>query len=126
MEKSADPQALVLIIEDEPDAREAMAMLLEMEGYDVVAAANGRQAFEILKALPPPRVILLDLMMPVMDGWRFRELQLADPRFASIPVVLVTATDLSQHPPSEFADVPVLVKPVEPEALFARVKERCV
>jgi CheY-like chemotaxis protein len=123
--RCANLPGVVLVVEDEPDARTALAMLLEMEGFTVAAAANGRDALELLRRRPPPCVILLDLMMPVMDGWRFRELQLADPGLASIPVVVVTAADLTQYSAHAFDDLPVLIKPVEPDRLVACVREHC-
>jgi CheY-like chemotaxis protein len=83
-------QQRVLIIEDEQDIREAMAEALADEGYEVSQAKNGmdglRRAHE-----EHPSVILLDLMMPVMDGWQFRAAQRDDPEIAGVPVVIVSA-----------------------------------
>jgi CheY-like chemotaxis protein len=116
---------LIVVVEDDPDAREALTMLLEGEGYTVAAAAHGQEALELLANLPTPCLILLDLTMPVMDGWRFRAVQLANPHYSAIPVVVVTAADLSQHPPTGLTNVTVLTKPVEPDQLMALVKEHC-
>ncbi|WP_248362465.1 response regulator [Anaeromyxobacter oryzae] len=80
----------VLVVEDEPDIRESEAEVLESEGYEVSTAGDGvealRRAHEAI-----PKVILLDLMMPTMDGWQFREAQLRDPDLAPIPVIVVSA-----------------------------------
>lgn len=82
----------ILIVDDDFDIREMMAQVLEDEGYRPVAVANGREALEYLRRSPDrPSLILLDLMMPVMNGWEFRNEQKKDPLLASIPVVVVSA-----------------------------------
>ncbi|HET7370948.1 MAG TPA: response regulator [Gammaproteobacteria bacterium] len=82
----------VLIIEDDHDVRDSLVLLLEMEGYRVVVADHGRQALDYLEAEPEqPCLILLDLMMPVMDGFEFRARQKENPALASIPVVIMSA-----------------------------------
>jgi CheY-like chemotaxis protein len=80
----------VLVVEDHADLREMLTVLLELEGYIVVTAANGAEALERLQA-GRPAVILLDLMMPVMSGDEFRARQLADPRYSDVPVICMTA-----------------------------------
>lgn len=82
---------LVLVIDDTPVIREEIAERLEQEGYATEGAADGQDALNKLEQGPLPDVILLDLMMPRMNGLEFRERQLADPRLAEIPVVLMTA-----------------------------------
>jgi CheY-like chemotaxis protein len=63
---------LILVVEDDADTRAGLVSFLEGEGFTVRGAANGREALDVLEgALVPPRLILLDLMMPVMDGWQF-------------------------------------------------------
>jgi CheY-like chemotaxis protein len=82
----------VLIVEDAEEICSSMADLLRSEGYDVSIASNGREAMQHLESVAEvPDVILLDLMMPEMDGYEFRALQRADPRLSSIPVLLMTA-----------------------------------
>src|SRR6187549_1262395 len=84
--------AIILVVEDDTDIRESLVEVLEDEGFGVRAAADGRQALDVLRAERPlPDLILLDLMMPVMNGFQFREQQLSDAAFAGIPVVVVTA-----------------------------------
>jgi CheY-like chemotaxis protein len=79
----------VLVVDDNPDLREALTFVLEAEGYTVTAASDGREALERLhNGGPLPRVILLDLSMPNMDGSAFRQHQLQDPRLARIPLVV--------------------------------------
>jgi CheY-like chemotaxis protein len=83
--------ASVLVVEDNDDVREMMAVTLELEGHHVCTAVNGRDALDKLHHGEKPCVILLDLMMPVMNGWEFRrELEL-DPVLRHVPVVVVSA-----------------------------------
>ena len=84
----------VLVVDDDRDIRELMVELLASEGYEVASASDGRRALAEARARRPD-VILLDLMMPVMSGWEFREAQLRDPTLADIPVVVVTAFEES-------------------------------
>ncbi len=83
---------LILVIEDDAAVATSVCELLEDEGYNVIVASDGVEAMSILRALPTaPGLILLDLMMPRMDGWRFRKLQASDESIAAIPVVVMTA-----------------------------------
>lgn len=81
----------ILVVEDEPDIAETMVMLLQTEGYSATHVANGQAALDRLSQGDLPQLILLDLTMPVMGGADFRRRQLADPRIARIPVVILTA-----------------------------------
>jgi CheY-like chemotaxis protein len=84
--------AHILVVEDDPDIRESVVEILEDDGHVVTSAGDGREALDRLQsASPAPDLILLDLMMPVMSGYQFREEQLKLPAFASIPVLIVTA-----------------------------------
>jgi CheY-like chemotaxis protein len=81
----------ILIVEDEKDIRETLVNVVDMLGYHARSAANGREAIAMLAERPLPRLILLDLMMPVMNGEEFRRQQMSDPELAAIPVVIVSA-----------------------------------
>ena len=83
--------ATILLVEDNDDVREMMAVALELGGHTVWAATNGRDALAMLRERPRPCLILLDLMMPVMNGWELRAALRADRRLADIPVVVVSA-----------------------------------
>src|SRR5262249_20778971 len=111
----------VLVVEDDEDIRTSMTEILEDEGFTAVTAADGREALRCLRgAKELPRLILLDLMMPVMDGWASRAAQLADPKLAEIPVVILSAaTDVRKHAAQLHVEE-YLPKPVDvPELLHA-------
>jgi len=81
----------ILVIEDEDSIRDNLQLLLSMEGYNVSTAANGKEALTVLNTAPPPELIILDLMMPVMDGFKFREIQRTLPQAANIPLLIMSA-----------------------------------
>jgi signal transduction histidine kinase len=81
----------ILLVEDDRSIRDALQGLLEEEGYGITTAENGRQALDLLKSNPAPDLIVLDLRMPVMDGWQFRAAQKNDPSYATIPVIALSA-----------------------------------
>lgn len=82
----------ILIVEDSKDVQGLLAHLLSTEGYQVDCVGNGQEAIDYLNSNPSlPGVILLDLMMPVMDGYQFRQEQQRHSRFAAVPVVVMTA-----------------------------------
>lgn len=78
----------ILLVEDDPESRACMSSLLELEGYAVVTAADGEEAMRRLRGGLEPGLIVLDLMMPGMDGFQFRKEQLQDPKLSAIPVVI--------------------------------------
>ncbi|GAO04556.1 protein PilG [Anaeromyxobacter sp. PSR-1] len=82
--------ARVLIVDDESDIRQAVAEVLAEEGHQVVAAGDGEEALAQIRAFHP-QLVLLDLMMPVMNGWEFRAAQKGDPDISAIPVVILSA-----------------------------------
>jgi CheY-like chemotaxis protein len=114
----------ILVVEDDEGAREALSDILREEGFDVRLAANGREALEQLEEGMRPCVILLDLVMPVMDGWEFRQRQLRHEGLAPIPVVVLTAT--AGDGPEAVPASDVLRKPVDFDALLERVERHCV
>lgn len=83
---------MILVVDDDPDVREVLREVLVEASHDVVMAGNGEEALALLREPIRPSVVLLDWMMPTMDGSRFRELQRADPALASIPVVVLSAS----------------------------------
>lgn len=112
----------VLVIEDDHDVRVAVRQALEDEGYRVQSATDGRRALELLEQTAPlPDLILLDLMMPGMDGWDFATRLRSSPRLRSIPVVIMSAFD-ELPPPGVVA---FLQKPLKFEALMELVEQHC-
>jgi two-component system, cell cycle sensor histidine kinase and response regulator CckA len=85
------PRQQILLVEDDHAIRDALQGILEDEGYAVVTAGNGHQALERLRSQAAPDLIVLDLRMPVMDGWQFRAAQKGDPALAGIPVLAISA-----------------------------------
>lgn len=81
----------MLVVEDDDTIRESLCELLELEGFDVVAAANGREALDAVRAGSRPCAVLLDLFMPVMDGWQFLAEIERDDRLADLEITVVTA-----------------------------------
>ena len=82
----------ILLVDDDAALRETLAEFLEERGYEVSCAADGRSALAVLATQPRPDAILLDLAMPVMDGWTFRAAQRRDPRWAAIPTIVLSAS----------------------------------
>ncbi len=113
----------VFIIEDDVDTRDMLAKFLELEGYHVELAANGRQALDILQEGTTACVIVLDLMMPVMDGWEFRRRQIEDARLKQIPTIVVSAAGRERLKQVN-ADA-YLSKPVDMDELLQRVSQFC-
>jgi CheY-like chemotaxis protein len=113
--------ASILVVEDDEDVREAMVAFLQMKGYSVASAGNGREALEYLHDAPAPDLIISDLAMPVMDGRQFRREQLKDARLAGIPVLVITAMgDRAHLDASE-----ILLKPVDTDVLLTAVSRHC-
>jgi CheY-like chemotaxis protein len=116
--------AAVLLIEDDHAILESLSEVLAEEGYRVSTARNGAQALAQLGAVAPPDVILLDLMMPGMDGYEFRRHQLANPSLATIPTLVLTAGAVD----ARLRALNVqgwLKKPINLEALFAALARHC-
>jgi CheY-like chemotaxis protein len=110
----------ILVVEDDPDCLEAVASVLEYDGFRSVSARNGLEAIAYLEANPPPELILLDGMMPVMDGSRFLLEQRRRPALRSIPVALLSAErDLPQRA-IELAVAGYIAKPT-PSATLQRL-----
>jgi CheY-like chemotaxis protein len=112
----------VLIVEDDRDVREALVEVLEEEGFGVAAASNGVEALGYLReAIVLPRLILLDLMMPVMDGRQFRCEQLKVPQWRSVPVFVMTATGNFKDEEKVMCVAGAIRKPLHLIELFALV-----
>jgi CheY-like chemotaxis protein len=116
----------VLVVEDDVDIRQALLEILEDQGFTALGARDGADALDILsRATELPCVILLDLMMPVMDGATFRQAQRSDPRLASIPLVVLSAyRDVERHA-GPLDAVSVLRKPPTVRELVTVLRAHC-
>jgi CheY-like chemotaxis protein len=122
----APPEAhCILVVEDDIDLRESICMLLELEGFVAIGAGNGQEALDYLRAHPKPCVILLDLMMPKMNGPEFRARQLADAALATVPTVVLSAVPPEQQQLEVKAAADYLAKPVRPAQLTQVVRKHC-
>jgi CheY-like chemotaxis protein len=113
----------VFIIEDDVDTRDMLARFLELEGYNVELAANGRQALDRFSGGASACVIVLDLMMPIMDGWEFRRRQIEDARLKKIPTIVVSAAGRDRL--AQISADAYLSKPVDMDELLKRVSQFC-
>lgn len=116
----------ILLIDDEPDLRQCLAEFLQDEGFTVTQAENGKRALEILTAGAMPQLILLDYMMPVMDGKTFcAEFQKVEKWLGKIPVVLLTAARVEQEIMSSMKVNEQLSKPLDIALFLDAVKKYC-
>jgi CheY-like chemotaxis protein len=113
----------ILIVEDERESREFLTEILEFEGFQVAAASNGAEAWQYLHGSRQPCMIVLDMMMPVMDGRQFRKLQLKDEELAKIPTVVLSA--LSSAVTADLAALKAFRKPVDIQALLQVLRANC-
>ena len=114
----------ILLVDDDMPSVEALKELLEGAGYGVVCAENGREALARLRE-DSYCVILLDIMMPTMNGYEFREAQMRDPRLASIPVVVITADGRAREKARQIGTDRYLMKPLSPPELLRTIAEVC-
>lgn len=115
----------ILLVEDDAEFQAVLCTALEVEGYRVIAAAHGREAMERLRHSPECCLIVLDLMMPVMDGYQFRAEQMRDLGLARIPVVVLSAEGDVGRKAAELGAVEVMRKPVDFDRLLALLARYC-
>jgi two-component system, chemotaxis family, chemotaxis protein CheY len=113
--------ASVLVVEDNDDIRQAIGEILEIEGYEMALAEDGERALELLSELPRPCLLLVDLIMPRLDGWKLLGMLSRDDRFATIPVVVMSAAADRTTVPAH----PTLKKPIDLDILLRIVREHC-
>lgn len=112
----------ILIVEDEESIRENLKDLLDLEGYEVFTASNGEEGLDVLRTMPRPCLVLLDLLMPIMNGTEFLEAKYHEDSIASIPVCVVSG--VADKP--RVAGVTAFVKkPIEFDAFLKFVKNYC-
>ena len=119
------PNQPILVVDDHDDVRDALVAILQAEGYLTAVAVNGAEALDFLHSTPVlPCLILLDLMMPVMDGSEFRQKQLADPELSSIPVIIVSAYG-QRTQGRALGAAAYVAKPVDVDRLMNLVRLHC-
>lgn len=119
----AATQEYILVVEDDQDLREGLCEALELEGYVAVRVENGQAALGYLAKGVRPCVILLDLMMPVMDGWTFRQEMMKDPSLAAVPVIVMTAATPVRA--AAVAAKVILYKPLHMGKVVGVIQEHC-
>jgi two-component system, chemotaxis family, chemotaxis protein CheY len=121
----ARPQErLILVVEDDPDLREALAIVLEAEGHAVVQAPDGREAAHLIEDGLRPSLIVLDIAMPEMDGHEFREWQLEDRERAAVPAIGYSGVADPERA-SQLLGIPVFRKPAELGEVIRMVNRGC-
>ena len=115
----------IFVVEDDPDAREALSDILTARGYRVTAAENGKEALDHLRRGFRPAVILLDLMMPVMDGHEFLEHVGKDPAFDNVAIIVVTAALASEAATVADEVDAVIPKPISLPRLLETISSLC-
>ncbi|HEX3765081.1 MAG TPA: response regulator [Kofleriaceae bacterium] len=115
----------ILVVDDDRDIRDSLVELLTEYGFPATGAGNGAEALEVLRtSAQPPALILLDLMMPVMDGREFRERQLENPAWTAIPVIVISAyNDVDRQAGALALDH--LRKPLTVRSLLDTVRRHC-
>jgi CheY-like chemotaxis protein len=124
----ADPNISpsIMVVDDDAGIREALTDILEDEGYVVTSAPDGLAALEMLREQQMrPRLVLLDLMMPRMNGWQFRAEQRQDPDLAAIPVVVISASGNAREQSQVLGAAEYLPKPIEFDQLVGIVERYC-
>jgi len=114
----------VLVAEDRRTLREGMLQALTHEGFAAVGAANGQEALEYFESGGSASLIVLDLQMPVMDGWTFRQAQATRPRIAGIPTIILSGLDVT-HADALGVPTATLQKPVDLQTFIAAVRTVC-
>jgi len=123
---TTEPSApTLLVVEDNDVAREGLAVILRREGYRVDLAEHGEAALRKLDKGPPPQLILLDMLMPVLDGWSFLQQIRRRVPLSTIPIIVTTGTILTPEWASDHGCQGFVRKPIEPDALIAEIR-RCL
>lgn len=123
--RSARPAGTVLLVEDDPDVRRDLATLLTHEGYRVSPAADGGEALEQLRAGLEPSLIVLDLVMPLMNGWQFREEQRKEPALMRFPLVVLSGNSDVQRHAKDLGAVDYVAKPIDLSKLLGILRQHC-
>jgi CheY-like chemotaxis protein len=117
----------IMIVEDAPDLQYLLGYLFKSEGYVLSQAFNGQEALDLLQKMPVlPSLILLDIMMPIMDGFEFRQRQMQDPKLSKIPVMVMTADGNPQGRAQSLGIQMVIQKPIKDLDSLFEIAERLI
>lgn len=120
------PTSYILLVDDNKSIRDCLIWVLEEEGYEVITSGNGQEALDYIEKNPVlPAVILLDLMMPIMNGWQFREIQQANVKLRMIPTVILSAK-INIENQNFHANEFLLTKPFDIDALLLLIRKNIV
>jgi two-component system, chemotaxis family, chemotaxis protein CheY len=114
---------MILLVEDDNDISESISEILTSEGFDVVRARNGKEGLDMLRSHDGTRLILLDLMMPVMDGFEFQAAISRQPGYAGIPIIVMSADGHVREKKAQVCAVEYLRKPVDIDVLIDTVRK---
>ena len=116
----------VLVVEDDTDLRESLSQALRDHGFAVTLATNGQEALDLLHAGARPSVILLDLLMPVLNGWELRDVLRHDPALAQIPQLVISAyVDETEQAVLALPPVDCIRKPFHLRILIEAIERHC-
>lgn len=113
----------ILVVEDDNSIRELLVELLQSEGYEVASAVNGLEGLKYLQTQKNPDLILIDLMMPVMDGYSFRTEQMKNTEWSKIPVIVMSAEANAKEKMKSYGISAFLAKPVELDTILKTVEQ---
>jgi CheY-like chemotaxis protein len=114
----------LLVVDDDPIAREGLGVILRREGYEVILTANGEEALAMLRRQRPD-LILLDMLMPILDGWHFLERLKTESPPPAVPILVVTATILTREWAADHGCAGCIRKPIDPAKLLDEIR-RCL
>jgi CheY-like chemotaxis protein len=106
------------VIEDDAASRDAFCALIQITGHEAIGVENGEEALTFLRSHPAPNAIVLDMRMPVMDGWEFRQIQCEDPSLKDIPVLVISAEDKFKALALASGVAGYIDKPIDPDELL--------
>lgn len=117
------PLTTVLVVDDDAEIRQALLELLEDEDYGVILAANGKEALDLVATGIKPDVILLDVMMPIMDGWHFLSARLKHPELIEVPIIIISAGQEAEREARKVGVFEVAKKPLHVDDLIRRIED---
>jgi CheY-like chemotaxis protein len=122
----ADRRPTVLVVDDHSDLRDALVVFLEHEGYRVADASNGAEALDYLRSDEPVHALIVDLDMPVMNGWEFLAECRLHPTRRTIPTLVFTGVSIAERRRDELGSLPVFTKPVNFDHLLAALRRAMI